>query len=101
MASFHLPGSICFRSVLNAVLGRLKRSVLESLVKVLERGGEDSGPCCLIPPANLRKKKKHSARRGTVFYNSVADLAPYLHLKRKYFLPVLRIRLFYRIQICA
>ncbi len=52
-----------FRSILNAVLGRLKRSVLESLVKVLERGGQDCGPCCLIPPANLRKEKKNNIRQ--------------------------------------
>jgi len=46
------------RSVLKGVLGRLKRSVLESLGLVLERGGEDCGPCALIPPANLRVGKQ-------------------------------------------
>ena len=46
-----------FRSVLHSLLGRLKRPVLESLLQVLERGDSDSGPCCLLPPGDIREKE--------------------------------------------
>lgn len=43
---------------MNTLLGRLKRSVLENLLRVLERGGQDCGACCLLPPDDVRIGKQ-------------------------------------------
>ena len=73
-----------FRSVLHSLLGRLKRPVLESLLQVLERGDSDSGPCCLLPPGDIREKETLCHLKGNLCHlkgNPVSQKGKPCHLK--------------------